>query len=118
MSLCYYTFFSATTFLRDRVTKHYLKQTVKNINQFSVEFIYHIIPHLVSWIESICTIVLSTFISFLKHKLYRMSCQQFFNDRMISTTFENQILVVAKLKHPRNYKKLQFERVPIKFQLC
>ena len=40
--------------------------------------------HILACIESIRTVALSTVILLRKHKPYRVSCQQFFNDRMIS----------------------------------
>ena len=54
-------------------------------------------------IESICTIPQSTVTLFLKHKPCRVSCQQSFNDRMISTNI--WILVAAKLKRPRKLQE-------------
>ena len=32
--------------------------------------------------------------------------------------FKNRILVAAKLKHPRNYKKLMFEGIAVNLELC
>ena len=64
------------------------------------------ISHLVSYIESICTSALSTVILSLKHKPCHMSCQQ-----------KSNTIVAAKLRHPRNYKKLMLEGIPIKLKL-
>ena len=60
-----------------------------------------------SRIESVCTIALSTGILFLKHKSCRVSCQQFFSDRIFQQTFENGIytLVAAKLNRPRKLQE-------------
>ena len=62
-------------------------------------------PHLVSCIESKCTIELSTVILFLKHKPCHVSCQQFSNDRIIPTNIRKSILVAVKLKHPRKQQE-------------
>ena len=50
-------------------------------------------------------IQLGFFIILLKHKPCRLSCQQFFKDRIISTNIRNRILVAAKLKHPRKLQE-------------
>ena len=56
-------------------------------------------------IKSVSTIALSTVILLLKHKPCRVSCQQFFNYRMISTNIRNRILVAAKLNHSRKLQE-------------
>ena len=32
--------------------------------------------------------------------------------------FKNRILIAAKLKYPRNYKKLMFEGIAVNLELC
>ena len=57
-ALLFYTSFSVRTLLRDSVPKQSKTNSEEHISKikFSVKFFYHIIPHLVSCIESICTI--------------------------------------------------------------
>ena len=59
-----------------------------------------------------CTIALSTVILFLKHKPCRVSCQQFFNDRMISTNIRK--LIADKLKYRRKLQETHVGRNPYK----
>ena len=59
---------------------------------------------LMSCIESICTIALSTVILFLKYKPCLVSFQQFFNDRMISTNIRKSN-TSSQTKDPRKLQE-------------
>ena len=123
--LLFYTSFSVATLLLSLETALQnidQKLTVKSINGKSIKiFFYRIIPCLVSCIESICTIQplhcqLSFYFSNINYVAWIVN--YFSIIEWFQQTLENHILVAAKLKHPRNYKKLILEGISIKLQLC
>ena len=75
-----------------------LNSTVKSINRAQFFQPHH--PKLKACIGSICTIALSTVILFLKYKPCRVSCQLFFNDRMISTNIWKSNTSSSQTKAP------------------
>ena len=69
-----------------------------------------------SFIESLCTSALLFYFSNINSVTHL--AKNFSTIEWFQQTFENQILVAAKLKNLRNYQKLMFGRIPKKFKLC
>ena len=79
---------------------------------FQLSFLPHHPAFSVLQIIYILTIALSTVILFFEHKPCRVSCQQFFNDRMISTNIRK--LIADKLKYRRKLQETHIGRNPYK----
>ena len=75
-------------------------RSINRKSNFQLVF-YHIIPQLVSFIES----HQSTVILLLKHKQYHTPCPQFSNDRMISQNIRKSNTSSSQIKKPQKLLK-------------